>query len=298
MTYFRELPNIQYQSFLSDKQSSQDYLLVKNIFRRCKIRDDLNNILTLFNKYTIKDGYRPELVALEVYGSVEYEWVVIITSGITNIRDQWPLSNKDLLDYCERLYGDTLYDIHHYETVEIRDDKDRLILPAGNIVNPDFKISYYDSFGALYTNNTLLKTYSVTSTEEANIGSSQIPIRTFKSGISVGDFLFNGEDKIKVTSINLQSINLESEISVNISTGDNLVFDRNFVSTIENPVIGISNYEYEIKKNNDKSLIYILKPEYLKEILKDIRRELFYDESSQYIDSQTIKTENTRNTLP
>ena len=53
MTYFRELPNVQYQSFLSDKQSSHDYLLVKNIFRRAKIRDDLQNAVTIFNKYNI-----------------------------------------------------------------------------------------------------------------------------------------------------------------------------------------------------------------------------------------------------
>ena len=298
MTYFRELPNIEYQSFLNDRQSSQDYILIKNLFRRCKIRDDLNNILTLFNKYTIKDGYRPELVALEVYGSVEYDWVVIITSGITNIRDQWPLSNKHLLEYCEKLYGNDLYNIHHYETVEIKDDKGRLILPAGRIVNEDFKISYYDSFGALYTNDSLLKLYSVVATSDANAGSLQIPLKTFQSGISMGDFLFDGENKIEITGVNLQSINLSSPISTNISDGDVLNFDRHFISTIENPVIGVTNYEYEVRKNEEKSLIYILKPEYLKEVLKDIRRELFYDESSQYIDFKTIRTENTRNTSP
>ena len=30
MSYFRELPNVRYQSFLKNKQSSQDYILVKN----------------------------------------------------------------------------------------------------------------------------------------------------------------------------------------------------------------------------------------------------------------------------
>jgi len=32
MSYFRELPNIEYQSFLSDAISSNDYLVVKNLF--------------------------------------------------------------------------------------------------------------------------------------------------------------------------------------------------------------------------------------------------------------------------
>lgn len=214
MTYFRELPNVQYQSFLSNKQSSQDYILVKNIFRRAKIRDDLQNVFTIFNKYEIVDGTRPELVAEEVYGSVEYDWVVIISAGITNIRNEWPLSNQELYKYCERIY-DNINAVHHYETKEVKDDKGRLILRAGEIVGSNFTIP-----------NPISPTQLI------------------------------------------------------------------------NPVVAVSNYEYETIKNNEKSLIYLLKPEYLQTVLKDIRRELFYDESSQFIDQQTIRTENTYNTLP
>ena len=46
MSYFRELPNIKYPSFLSDKNSSLDYIEVKNFFRRVKLREDLQNVLT------------------------------------------------------------------------------------------------------------------------------------------------------------------------------------------------------------------------------------------------------------
>lgn len=297
MTYFRNLPNIQYESFLSNKQSSQDYILIKNIFRRCKIRDDLKNIFTVFNKYEIKDGQRPELVALEVYGSVEYDWIVITTSGITNIRNDWPLSNKDLFNYCQRIYDD-INEIHHYETIEIKDDRGRIVLPAGKIVGSDFKISYYDSYGALYTNNISLKINNAKATNSSNIGSSQIFVLTDTISIIVGDYYFDGENKIKITGVNLQSIELESPITQSIDSGDILTFDRHNVSIISNPIIPVTNYEYETNKNEEKRLIYILKPEYLNEALKDMKRELFYDLSSQYIDENTIKTENTYNTLP
>ena len=63
-----------------------------------------------------------------------------------------------------------------------------------------------------------------------------------------------------------------------------------------NPVIGVSNYEYETELNNKKSTIYLLKPSYLQQVLKDMRNELFYDESSQYISQKIIQTENTYNT--
>ena len=146
MGYFRELPNVEYQSFLSDAISSQDYLKVKNLFRRNKLRDDLQNVFTLFNKYEIVEGARPDTVAEEFYGSAQLDWVVLMTAGIINVRDEWPLSNYQLYKYTENKYGIAgLYDIHHYETEEVKDSNGRLILPAGKDVNEDFTLNYSDN---------------------------------------------------------------------------------------------------------------------------------------------------------
>ena len=46
MSYFRELPIINYQSPFSDRSSSDDYVVVKNLFRRVKLRDDLKSNIT------------------------------------------------------------------------------------------------------------------------------------------------------------------------------------------------------------------------------------------------------------
>ena len=145
MGYFRELPEVEYQSFLSDAISSKDYLTVKNLFRRNKLRDDLQSSFTLFNKYEIVEGARPDTVAEEFYGSAELDWVVLITAGILNVRDEWPLSNYELYQYAEKKYGvENLNNFHHYETREIKDSKGRLILPAGKIVDDDFTLNYSD----------------------------------------------------------------------------------------------------------------------------------------------------------
>lgn len=146
MGYFRELPDVEYQSFLSDAISSQDYLKVKNLFRRNKLRDDLQNVFTLFNKYEIVEGARPDTVAEEFYGKADLDWVVLMTAGIINVRDEWPLSNYQLYKYTENKYGIAgLYDIHHYETEEVKDSNGRLILPAGKDVNEDFTLNYSDN---------------------------------------------------------------------------------------------------------------------------------------------------------
>ena len=146
MGYFRELPDVQYQSFLSDAISSQDYLRVKNLFRRNKLRDDLQNVFTLFNKYEIPEGARPDTVAEEFYGSATLDWVVLMTAGIINVRDEWPLSNYQLYKYAENKYSvENLSDINYYETKEVKDSSGRLILPAGKDVNEDFTLNYSDN---------------------------------------------------------------------------------------------------------------------------------------------------------
>jgi hypothetical protein len=141
MGYFRELPNLEYQSFLSDSNSSRDYLLVKNLFRRVKIRDDFYNSPSLLKRYNIKDGSRPDTVARELYGSNDYDWVVLISAGIINVRDQWPLSDKDIYQFSANKYGeDKLTDIKYYETLEVKDSEGRLILPKGKVVDSNFTI--------------------------------------------------------------------------------------------------------------------------------------------------------------
>ena len=109
--YFKELPTLRYPSFLSDKNSSLDYVDAKNLFRRVKLREDIQNILTLFDKYEIPEGFRPENVAEDLYGSDQLDWVVIVCAGIVNIRDEWPLSNNDLYEFSVAKYGDNLNDV-------------------------------------------------------------------------------------------------------------------------------------------------------------------------------------------
>jgi hypothetical protein len=218
MTYFRELPNLEYQSFLSSRQASDEYVVVKNIFRRAKLRDDLQNVVTLFDKYQIPDGSRPDTVAEELYGSSQYDWVVLISSGITRVRDQWPLSDRDVYNYAESIYGESLNDIHHYETQQIKDSKGRLILPAGKVVDSTFTIP-----------NPSIPTQNLT----------------------------------------------QSQV-----------------------VSGISNYEYEVEKNNKKRGIYILKKIYLQQFISDMRKAMTYDKSSQYVNPNLIRTENTRASNP
>ena len=142
MAYFNELPNIAYQSPLSHKNSSADYIVVKNLFRRTKLADYIKNAASVFDKFIIGEGDRPDTVAEALYGDARLDYVVVLVAGITNINHQWPLQDYQVYDYALSKYGDeeTMSQIRHYETFEIRDEQNRQILPPNLIVDANFKI--------------------------------------------------------------------------------------------------------------------------------------------------------------
>ena len=143
MAYFRHLPNIAYQSPLSHKNRSDDYIIIKNIFRRTKLFDFLSSNVSVFQKFVIGDGARPDTVAEDLYGDSSLDFVVILTAGITNVNHQCPIQDHQVYEFALEKYGSEaeMTSIHHYETLEIVDDKGRLILPPNLIVDGDFKIS-------------------------------------------------------------------------------------------------------------------------------------------------------------
>ena len=72
MGYFRDLPNIMYQSPLPEKVSTRDYIGVKNLFRRVKLNSNISDVTAVFNKYVIEDGERPDTIAEDLYGSPNF----------------------------------------------------------------------------------------------------------------------------------------------------------------------------------------------------------------------------------
>ena len=69
-------------------EEKKQYVEVKNLFMRMKIKDSIIVYATNFRKYDIQEGQRPDNVALELYGDGNYDWVVLLTANIINARDE------------------------------------------------------------------------------------------------------------------------------------------------------------------------------------------------------------------
>ena len=215
MAYFQELPNISYPSLLPNINKIEDTISVKNIFRRSKLRTDIDQTITAFNYYYVKESYRPDMVAEEIYNDSELDWVVLTSNNIINVRDQWPLSHNDLYNYMLEKYGSeqNILGISHYETKKVVDEYNRTVISAGLQVDADFTFQY--------------KNYS------------------------------------------------NSMITVN-------------------PAVAVTYYDYEVKVNENKRKIKILKSEYLSAFITDHQNIMKYKESSDYITNRLKGTYNPR----
>ena len=159
--YFNLIPNVEYVSRLPDAKIS-DYITVKNLFKRVFLREDIYQNLTFFKMYSVVGDDRPDNVAAQVYEDSTLDWLILLANNIINVQNEWPLPQEDfnryLLDKYNDDYNKIYNEVHHYETIEVKDSNKVVIVPAGLEVSEDFSTTYYDYFiGGLTTANNITR---------------------------------------------------------------------------------------------------------------------------------------------
>ena len=208
--YFRRLPDLEYISRLKDSKLS-DYIVVKNLFKKGILREDIYQNLATFQKYKIIGDERPDNVAKKIYGNSELDWLVLVSNNIINIQTEWPMRQNDFDEHLILKYGtyQTLYSgIHHYESKEIKDSNGVVILPEGLIVDEGYEFLYTNPQGILERRR---------------------------------------------------------------------------------PGLPITNYDYELKMEDGKRNINILKPKYVNLVIDDLKGIMQYEKGSTQYVSRTLK---------
>lgn len=208
--YFRRLPDLEYISRLKDSKLS-DYIVVKNLFKKGILREDIYQNLATFEKYKIIGDERPDNVAKKIYGNSELDWLVLVSNNIINIQTEWPMRQNDFDEHLLLKYGSyqTLYSgIHHYESKEIKDSNGVVILPEGLIVDEGYEFLYTNPQGILERRR---------------------------------------------------------------------------------PGLPITNYDYELKMEDGKRNINILKPKYVNLVIDDLKGIMQYEKGSTQYVSRTLK---------
>ena len=128
--FFDSTPNFLYPDFFE----AGKFKLSKNLFRRVRARDSINSIFSSSVKYTIKSGQTPDEIAYDLLGDSSHYWTILLINNITDTQTQWPFDDYELDKIIEDRYGDLADKIRHWETKEVKDSYDNIVLDSGIII--------------------------------------------------------------------------------------------------------------------------------------------------------------------
>ena len=111
--YFKQFPLLEY-NLSGVNGNSQE---VTDIFRRVKVRSKIADNVTLFDKFDVHEGEKPEDVAYKAYGDADYFWVITLVNNIVNRYYDWPLDEYNFQQYVADKYSNP-DGIHHYEITQ------------------------------------------------------------------------------------------------------------------------------------------------------------------------------------
>ena len=147
MGYFNYIPDFNYVD-RNPNAKLGDQVRVKNLFRRIKLREDIFQDSTVFEKYQIRGDDRPDNIANQFYGRPDYDWIVLVSNNIVNIQTEWPMPQNTFDTFILNKYGtyQNANAVRHYETSEVKNTQGVTIVPAGQIVDKGYSYTYYEEF--------------------------------------------------------------------------------------------------------------------------------------------------------
>ena len=110
--YFRQFEKGYYDLKGDGKQK-----LVVDLMTRVKVREKILDEASLYDKYDVPSGERPEDTAFKHFGSSQYHWVVLLTNNITDVYYDWPMSEQSFETFIRDKYTNP-DGIHHYEVTQ------------------------------------------------------------------------------------------------------------------------------------------------------------------------------------
>lgn len=228
--YFQNFPYTYYS--LDDVATTQ---IVTNISLRVRLSDELKNNFSLFDKYDIKDGETPEILADKFYSNPQLHWIILHTNDILDPRFDWPLTTNNLVLFAQGKYNNVNAP-HHYV------DANSIITNANVYLNSSSQFTNFNNNDVIVnvTNNgtgviTKLQSYS------------NIIVTVTDGGFITGD-----------------KITLSSNANAN----------ANITSTSIISGTPVTNLQYEDTVNDTKRKINILKNQYIDSVINDFKIKL------------------------
>jgi hypothetical protein len=324
--YFRQVPNFEYVNRNADNLDISNYIEVKNLFKKGKLREDIFGNLNFFTKYKIVGDERPDNIAYKLYNDSTLDWVVLLSNNILNIQTEWPMSQSVFDKVMLEKYGsyEELYSgVHHYETIEVKNSRGITVLPGGLRTpstwrtNGNFIQATRTNISQIFAGSAGIPSTTVTVT--LNNGIQGLRVGDQVSVNNVSEFVFNGrfivtsviapfDDIAVVFTYELPSIPAVADPTINeteeviftiegnIGVGNAYYYEYyddglGYYVTLPSTeiVTAVTNHEYEYQIEDAKRNIFALKPQYLNVVFNDLDDIMPYKKGGDQFVTTTLK---------
>ena len=128
--FFANYPRIAYD-ISGNNSTVPDYTVAVNLMIRSKLKDTVEDDVTVYYPYVVPEGMRPDVLAYQYYGDTIYTWTIFLANNILDPYWEWPLSYKDFREYVTDKYGTiekAQSQVHHYEYIaRARTEQTRMV---------------------------------------------------------------------------------------------------------------------------------------------------------------------------
>lgn len=249
MQHFKYFPIIEY----SNNQ-------VTNIMVRGKVRDLIKSNIMSFYTYIVSDTDRPDTLAFNIYGASHHTWLIFYANDIFDPLYDWPLVDKDFEKFIISKYG---------SIGNARSEADEaLVLTLGTGAGNYF-IGQQAFQGATFANS--ISRGTVTAWDPVR---KKLRLRDVK-----GDFHpLSGVVQVTGGGVSY-NVKLRTDLihHYEILAGQNagIIIDQatflNPLSFIGQEKKAVTHYEYELRENEKKRNIKIIRQGYLSKINNEMK---------------------------
>jgi len=241
MSYFNYFPAIVYSL---DNGTSQQ--LVQDLFRRVTLSEEAKNNMVLYEEYHVSDGDSPEIVADRWYNNPELGWVILMTNEILDPRFGWPMTWYQLERHIERKYPANLY---LNANVSVNFNVGESVVQQSNGSSARILAKIGNRLSVINVNGSF--------TNGANISGNVSGYYT--NLVSSGNVFDNTPEQIAYFAY----------------TGNGTIVDATtYNNSNRQDLEAVTNRENEIRINDRKRLIRILKPDFVTAVVAEFKRQL------------------------
>lgn len=224
--YFQNFPTIQYDALGTGKP-----IEIVDIFRAVRLRKDIRDNILLYTFYEIEDGERPDTVSMNVYGTPDYYWTLfMVNENLVNIYNDWPLSRQELEDKIKKKY-------------------------AGDVILTNSNIA-----ASFVQGETLQGLASGASAKiiEKDVNLGLIKVENVTGAFQRGELV---KGNTSSDTFILEAVTTFDKAPHHYVDSNGNYVQKNTVGAQE-----VTNDEYEIELNEQKSRIKVIRPEYISRV--------------------------------